>query len=660
MEQKGVLIVLEGSDGSGKTTQFNLLSERLKAIGYDVSVFDFPRYDKESSYFIKQYLNGRYGPAAKISPYTASLFYALDRYEAAKEIRRELDKGRVVLCNRYVGSNMAHQGSKFDDPVEQRGFFVWEDNLEFQLLNIPRPDINLFLRVPAEVSYELIRNKSARSYTSKTHDEHEGDIEHLKRSVATYDLLCQLFPKDFSAIECSKNNQMLDIPEISNLIWNRLKPVLPKDIPNPGHSAVVTVGEKLNQAQAPTNSDTEKLTQEFKTSSLLLKLQIEKELKSVEPSGFSVWSDSGYKFYTPQGLPKQLEATYKSTIEHIGHLHQQMRQMLEVYYEKSLLAQANGSPTLPNISSLLLPVTPLSALSNFTATLSPRSIRRVCGLLLANDSSELQWAAKQLYLAARQAWPEDFSQPLESDATPEPLNNIIAKLAEDKLSLNSSDNRDVRLLEATPRQEFDLLAETIYPYSSLSLEEITEEVSDWSYQQKFDSLKQAASDPAVLLEKIQYKFDLITDQVVMQEIVNHSVVSNLQAQTPSPRNGYEVPTAIEEAGIEDLYMECFDESLKLFSLLQQAERDDLTVYSALLGHKLRWQLSVNARDMRSILDYNGDESYSKVINTIRDKVSEVHPLTWEVLTGTSSSANVTGARKNRVKPARRRQSKRKH
>jgi dTMP kinase len=102
---------------------------------------------------------------------------------------------------------MAHQGSKFDDPVEQRGFFVWEDNLEFQLLDIPRPDANLFLRVPAEISQKLIGQKAARDYTSKSHDEHEADISHLKKSVATFDLLCQLFPKDFQAIECTKNNE---------------------------------------------------------------------------------------------------------------------------------------------------------------------------------------------------------------------------------------------------------------------------------------------------------------------------------------------------------------------------------------------------------------------------------------------------------------------
>jgi dTMP kinase len=122
---QGIFIVLEGVDGSGKTTQFKLLQTRLQLAGYEVEVFDFPRYDKPSSYFVRQYLNGQYGPASSINPYSASLFYALDRYEAAPEIRKALAAGKIVLSDRYFGSNMAHQGSKFGGPIEKRSFFVW-------------------------------------------------------------------------------------------------------------------------------------------------------------------------------------------------------------------------------------------------------------------------------------------------------------------------------------------------------------------------------------------------------------------------------------------------------------------------------------------------------------------------------------------------------
>ncbi len=224
----GVFIVLEGSDGSGKGTQFRLLKERLKAVGHDVAIFDFPRYEEPSSHFIKRYLNGGYGPASEVSPYIASIFFALDRYEAAPEIKKALAADKVVLANRYVGSNMAHQGTRFDSLGEQRGFFIWAENLEFQLLGIPRPNLNLFLKVPAEISFGLIAQKAQRDYTKKVRDELEADIEHLKKTVATYTLLCKLFPKDFKEIDCIRNGQMQTIVEINNLIWEAIKPLLPE------------------------------------------------------------------------------------------------------------------------------------------------------------------------------------------------------------------------------------------------------------------------------------------------------------------------------------------------------------------------------------------------------------------------------------------------
>jgi len=653
MELPGILIVLEGSDGSGKSTQFSLLSERLKAAGYETAVFDFPRYENESSYFVKQYLNGKFGPAAEISPYTASLFYALDRYEAAKDIRAELEAGKIVLCNRYVGSNMAHQGAKLDNTAEQRGFFVWEDNLEYELLGIPRPTISLFLRVPAEVSFRLISQKDPRSYTDKSHDEHEADIEFLKKSVSTYDVLCRLFPRDFTAIECSQDGSLLGIPQISNLIWDKIKPMLPQTRPHAGRSTVVTLSSHMPLPKRKDPNPSEKLTHEFKNSSLYLKLQVERHIRSIDPAGFTIWSDNGYKFYTPQGLPKDVETEYKRVMQSISEHHEQMRKKLEAYYERNLLNP--DAPPMPNISRLLLPATPLAALCSFKVEISPKSVRRLCASLLASDSLELQWAAKQMYVAARQQWPESFKNPLETETAPESLNNIIAKLADERLAFNSADTQSVKLLSASPKLEFDLLAESIYPYSTLSLEEIIEEVSDWSYQQKYDSLKQAAAEPGLLLDKINYKFDLITDHLLLEEISSLIGGGSPQIQNPSPRNGYDVDPALEAAGIDELFIECFDESLKLFSTLQKADRDDLTVYSSLLGHKLRWQLSASAQEMRTLLDHRGDEPYKNLTKIIREQISEAHPLMWEVIYedfASSASSHI-----NRVKPTKRRPSR---
>lgn len=651
MASRGLLIVIEGSDGAGKATQYNLLAERLKAVGYDVSKFDFPRYDKDSSYFVRQYLGGEYGPAGKISPYTASLFYALDRYEAAKDIENDLKAGKIVLMNRYVGSNMAFQGAKFEDPVEQRGFFVWEDNLEFELLKIPRPDINIFLRVPAEVSKRLIKERSVK--TGVKLDEHEKNNEFLKKALYTYDLLCQLFPKDFTAIDCAKNGQLMSIPAISNLIWDKVKPILPPEIPHSGHSSVVTLSDNADKPKLTSGDGLgDKFTHKFTNASLYLKLNVERQVKSVDPSGLGVWSDYHYKFFTPSGLPKATEQTYKQIMDQIAELHRTMRDKLQAYYERNLLS-GNGQP--PSVTSLLLPATPLAALTSFNATFSDKAAARVSSQLLANDSQELQWAAQQIYIAAKQMWPKDFRNGLESAGNPEPINNIIAKLSEERLGMNTADDKLVKLLEAAPRQEFDLLAESIYPYSSLSLDEISDEVSEWSYSQKYDSFRQVAADIS-MLEKITYKFDVVSDQITLNEVINNCMVGNLQVQSASPRLGYGVPADLEAAGIEDAYLDCFDLSLKLFSSLQQADRDDLTAYAALLGHKQRWQFTVDANNLRRLFEHKGSDSYEQLINTLKDKVAEVHPLTWDALGNTQSQASAP-ARKHRVKPSHRRRPK---
>ena len=188
---RGVFVVIEGTDGSGKGTQLERLAERLRADGYDVATFDFPQYDQASSYFVRQYLNGKYGTADDIGPYTGSLFYALDRFEAGPKIKEAIEQGKVVLANRYVGSNMAHQGTKFRHAEERRGYFIWLDNLEFEMLGIPRPTLSVVLRVPAEIAQQLVDQKTARSYTDKKRDIHEADLAHLQKSVEVYTDICQ-------------------------------------------------------------------------------------------------------------------------------------------------------------------------------------------------------------------------------------------------------------------------------------------------------------------------------------------------------------------------------------------------------------------------------------------------------------------------------------
>lgn len=239
----GVFIVLEGSDGSGKTTQFRLLTERLKAVGHEVEVFKFPQYGQPSSHFIEQYLAGKYGPADSVSPYTASIFYALDRFEAAPRINEALKSGKIVVSDRYTGANMAHQGAKFTSEHEQRGFFMWAENLEFQQFGIPRPNLSLFLKVPQNISQQLIEKRAAA--TGIGLDEHEKNHNHLSKSIDTYGLLCKLFPKDFKEIVCTQDGQILSIIEINDIIWGILGPLLPEP-KRKGRAVVLNLAHPVN------------------------------------------------------------------------------------------------------------------------------------------------------------------------------------------------------------------------------------------------------------------------------------------------------------------------------------------------------------------------------------------------------------------------------
>jgi dTMP kinase len=631
-DNKGIFIVLEGADGSGKGTQFKLLAERLKAVGYDISVFDFPRYDEPSSHFVRSYLNGEYGDAANISPYTASLFYALDRYEAAPQIRKALKQGKVVLSNRYVGSNMAHQGGKFTNSGEQRGFFIWEDGLEFQLLGIPRPTVNIFLRVPAEVSYELISKKEKRSYTDQTHDQHEGDINHLKQSVATYDTLCKLFPKDFKAVECAPNSKLLTIADINDKIWKQIKPILPPKPPHAGRDVVVQLNEEhkdkkpiqknLNNspnifnASAQKEDSTKELIIDVKKVSLLAVERV-KDITGVNCEVISTeWgNENQYNYFTPNGLSKKLLDKYKASLIQMSELNKKMNEALKVSKKPS------------NLSKLISLTTPVSALAAIKISGSASSISNLISQLRTNSLSEVRWLAEQLQAGAHRLQPDNFKLSDHSQNVAE-QNDELSKIASNNLGQNISPATDlVTLEEAWPRNEFNLLADALYPYSTSSRSDITRELEGWTYEKKSQALSAAFdAENSPTLHDARYRWSVITDSNSFRKFTHVLKIQELQTQPLTPRYGYEVPEEIEHAAIDELFIECYDKSLSLFSALQEAGHDEIAEYATLAGHKNRWQFSTNAKALKQALNKKSSRSTDKFFKAMIEKVNEHHPL----------------------------------
>ncbi len=221
----GKLIVIDGTDGSGKTTQLNLLAARLKEEGLNVEIADFPQYNTKSAGLVEEYLSGKYGGPNEVTPYQASVFYAADRFDASFKIKQWLKEGKIVLSNRYVSANMGHQGAKIGNSLERKVFFNWLNDFEYQLFGIPRPDLSLILHVPANVSFELAKNRAREDWKGKTKDIHENDFNHLRAAEETYLEIANTLP-GFTLVECSQNGQILEREAISELIWIQAKRLL--------------------------------------------------------------------------------------------------------------------------------------------------------------------------------------------------------------------------------------------------------------------------------------------------------------------------------------------------------------------------------------------------------------------------------------------------
>jgi dTMP kinase len=226
----GLFIMIDGIDGSGKGLQTDLLHQRLSVEGCAVKKISFPRYGQKSAAPIEEYLAGIYGTAEEVGPYRGSILYAVDRFAAARDINSWLAEGSVVIANRYVSSNMGHQGGKIADPAERQKFFTWNYDLEYRIFAIPKPDIQLILHVDPVVAQELVDKKSAadRAYVGGVkRDIHEADINHLRNAEQTYLEMVRLFP-DFQLIECMENGQIMPPEKIQELIWNTVAPRLQK------------------------------------------------------------------------------------------------------------------------------------------------------------------------------------------------------------------------------------------------------------------------------------------------------------------------------------------------------------------------------------------------------------------------------------------------
>lgn len=225
---RGQFLVIDGTDGSGKTTQVQLLVERLRAVGRQVREISFPRYGHPACREVEAYLRGDYGRADEVDPRLASSFYAADRLDAQKDINDWLDQGFDVIANRYVSANMGHQGGKIHDPEERRRFIQWEDDYEYRELGLRRPDLTIILHLPAEVGQRRANARDAAAQGAGFKDIHQADLHHLRDAEAAYLEIARL--PGHLLIEAMEDGRELSATELHERIWavvNRRSPPLP-------------------------------------------------------------------------------------------------------------------------------------------------------------------------------------------------------------------------------------------------------------------------------------------------------------------------------------------------------------------------------------------------------------------------------------------------
>ena len=219
----GKLIVFEGTDGSGKSTQFELLAKRLEQEGQGFQRLRFPQYDEPSSALIRMYLGGAFGddPEA-VNAYAASTFYAVDRYASYQRVWKDYYQGGgLVVSDRYTTSNAVHQGSKVPEG-ERAEFFRWLYDLEYDRMGLPRPDLVVLLDMPVELSEQLMRKREQRTGTQA--DIHERDEEYLKkcRDVALHAAAYY----GWQTVSCAKDGAIRSVEDIHEEVYAIVKSCL--------------------------------------------------------------------------------------------------------------------------------------------------------------------------------------------------------------------------------------------------------------------------------------------------------------------------------------------------------------------------------------------------------------------------------------------------
>jgi dTMP kinase len=361
-----------------------------------------------------------------------------------------------------------------------------------------------------------------------------------------------------------------------------------------------------------------------------------------------------YRYFTPSYFNKQLRQAYEQTMDSIFDIYSEMvRKLTDYVRANSSTPEAERDipwkgATKAQACDVVRGVLPVATKSTVGIFASGQAIESLIMHLQSDELPEAQLVGQEILRQARQVIPmflERADKPERGGAMIAYRANTteaVRHLADKHLPANHSPilPEDVTLVDFWPKNELLLVPDMLYEHSNLSLEQLQSEVNAWPYDQKVDVLKAYMGErlnrrhrPGRALEKAHYSWDLVCDYGIFRDLQRHRMVDDMNWQLLTPRYGYEIPTLIEEAGLTELFEKCFDLSLDLHSRLSEAGYPLEAQYATLLGHKMRWKVTYNAREAFHLHELRtspqGHPAYRKLVLQMHEKLAEVHPLLAE-------------------------------
>jgi dTMP kinase len=363
-----------------------------------------------------------------------------------------------------------------------------------------------------------------------------------------------------------------------------------------------------------------------------------------------------YKYFVPRNLHKNVRKEYIMHMDRIFDLYSTMVHRLTDYVrEHSSVPKAerdiafNGA-TRAQACDAIRPVLPVATKSTVGIFASGQALENLIMHLQSDPFHEARITGNDILKAVRQVTPILFERADKPDrgganvAYRATTTATVAELAKQHLSGTHGSGRieAVNLVDAWPRNELDLVADMLYEHSNLPLIDIQKEVATWPYEKKAEVMRAYFGErlnrrhrPGRALEKAHYSWDLFCDYGIFRDLQRHRMVDDLEWQELTPRNGFDVPELVEEAGLTDEFEECFAISLKLHSLMQQEGYQLESQYATLLGHKMRWKVTYNAREAFHLHELRtspqGHPGYRKLVLEMHHKLAEKHPIIAEAM-----------------------------